>query len=222
MLKNILFDLDGTLVNSGEGIMNALRYAYNKENVAIPLDEILRKFIGPPLMVSFQKYSNIDPQSQLAQSLLSDFQDFYDTTGWQQLQLYPQIFTLLQQLQQEDYSCYVTTAKPEPFAQKIIQYFQLSKYFQGIYGADLSEKMQKKDVIAQALKHEHIIDSQTCVMVGDRDTDVIGAKANDVVTIGVLYGFGNLQELQTAGAIATIKQPLELLTRIGSKHEKVL
>lgn len=221
MLKNILFDLDGTLVDSGEGIMNALRYAYHKENLAIPLDEVLRKFIGPPLMESFQKYSNIDPQSQLAHALLVDFQDFYDTTGWQQLQLYPQIVTLLQQLQQAGYRCYVTTAKPEPFAQKIIQNLQLDKYFQGIYGADLSEKMQKKDVIAQALKQEQITDPKTCVMIGDRDTDVLGARANDVATIGVLYGFGSLQELQTAGVIATIEQPLELLKQIGDKHEKV-
>ncbi|WP_181189374.1 HAD hydrolase-like protein [Bombilactobacillus bombi] len=214
-MQNILFDLDGTLIDSGEGIMNALRYSYQKEHLSVPLDTVLRKFIGPPLAESFEKYNAIDPKSELATRLIADFQEFYEQTGWQQLTLYLQVQELLIQLQNLGKKAYITTAKPEPFAKKIIHHLQLDNYFQGIYGADLSETMHKSDVIGACLKTEHLTDPKTCVMVGDRDTDVIGAAANDVATIGVLYGFGTQEELQQAGVIATIEQPLDLLTQIG-------
>lgn len=222
MLQNILFDLDGTIVDSGEGIMNALRYSYQKENLPVPLENVLRKFIGPPLVESFQKYSDIIPNSDLSQSLLADFQEFYNEKGWQQLSLYPQIIELLTKLQQKGCKAYIATAKPEPFAKKIISHLQLDNYFQGIYGADLSETMHKSDVIATAIRQAQLTDLQTTVMIGDRDTDVIGAAANNLKTIGVLYGFGTQEELENAGVIATIKQPLDLLSQIGvNKDEKI-
>ncbi|MCO6540789.1 MAG: HAD hydrolase-like protein [Lactobacillus sp.] len=222
MLQNILFDLDGTIVDSGEGIMNALRYSYQKENLPVPLESVLRKFIGPPLVESFQKYSDIIPNSDLSQSLLADFQEFYNEKGWQQLSLYPQIIELLTKLQQKGCKAYIATAKPELFAKKIISHLQLDNYFQGIYGADLSETMHKSDVIAAAIRQAQLTDLQTTVMIGDRDTDVIGAAANNLKTIGVLYGFGTQEELENAGVIATIKQPLDLLSQIGvNKDEKI-
>ena len=216
-MKNIFFDLDGTIIDSGEGIINSLRYCYRQEKLSVPLDEVLRKYIGPPLIDSFQKYSNVDPENPLSQRLLANFQKFYTETGWKQLTIYPQVIDLLIALKEKGYRSFITTAKPEPHAIKIIDYLNLNSYFSGIYGADLSEEMPKSKIIATALRSEQITDPNDVIMVGDRDTDVLGAKANKINTIGVLYGYGTDNELKSSGAIATIEQPLDLINLISSK-----
>ena len=155
---------------------------------------MLRKFIGPPLLESIEKYTKISPESELARQLLRGFQEYYGRSGWQEMRLYPQIVPVLKQLQQNGHRLYIATAKPQTFAKQIVDYLKIQQYFVNLYGTDLDEKMQKKDVIQRALKTEAISDPQQIVMVGDRDTDVLGAAANQVATIGVLYGFGTATE----------------------------
>lgn len=213
MLRNIFFDLDGTLVNSGLGIMNSLKFAYQTEGLAVPADSQLRKFIGPPLMESLAQYSRIPEHSELSTKLIADFQDYYGRQGWLELNLYPQITEMLAQLRQLGKQLFVATAKPENFARQILAELHLTDQFNGIYGADLSETMSKKEIIAQALTDNHLTAAET-LMVGDRNTDVLGAKANQIATIGVLYGFGTAQELQQAGVIDLIEQPLDLVKKV--------
>ena len=207
MIKNIFFDLDGTIIDSAPGIIKALRYAYQQAALSVPDDSVLRKFIGPPLLESIEKYTKISPESELARQLLRGFQEYYGRSGWQEMRLYPQIVPVLNQLQQSGHRLYIATAKPQTFA--------IQQYFVNLYGTDLDEKMQKKDVIQRALKTEAISDPQQIVMVGDRDTDVLGAAANQVATIGVLYGFGTATELTQAGAKALIKTPEQLIEQVS-------
>ena len=215
MIKNIFFDLDGTIIDSAPGIIKALRYAYQQAALSVPDDSVLRKFIGPPLLESIEKYTKISPESELARQLLRGFQEYYGRSGWQEMRLYPQIVPVLKQLQQNGHRLYIATAKPQTFAKQIVDYLQIQQYFVNLYGTDLDEKMQKKDVIQRALKTEAISDPQQIVMVGDRDTDVLGAAANQVATIGVLYGFGTATELTQAGARALIKTPEQLIEQVS-------
>ncbi len=215
MIKNIFFDLDGTIIDSAPGIIKALRYAYQQAALSVPDDSVLRKFIGPPLLESIEKYTKISPESELARQLLRGFQEYYGRSGWQEMRLYPQIVPVLKQLQQNGHRLYIATAKPQTFAKQIVDYLKIQQYFVNLYGTDLDEKMQKKDVIQRALKTEAISDPQQIVMVGDRDTDVLGAAANQVATIGVLYGFGTATELTQAGAKALIKTPEQLIEQVS-------
>lgn len=215
MIKNIFFDLDGTIIDSAPGIIKALRYAYQQAALSVPDDSVLRKFIGPPLLESIEKYTKISPESELARQLLRGFQEYYGRSGWQEMRLYPQIVPVLKQLQQNGHRLYIATAKPQTFAKQIVDYLEIQQYFVNLYGTDLDEKMQKKDVIQRALKTEAISDPQQIVMVGDRDTDVLGAAANQVATIGVLYGFGTATELTQAGAKALIKTPEQLIEQVS-------
>lgn len=215
MIKNIFFDLDGTIIDSAPGIIKALRYAYQQAALSVPDDSVLRKFIGPPLLESIEKYTKISPESELARQLLRGFQEYYGRSGWQEMRLYPQIVPVLKQLQQNGHRLYIATAKPQTFAKQIVDYLKIQQYFVNLYGTDLDEKMQKKDVIQRALKTEAISDPQQIVMVGDRDTDVLGAAANQVATIGVLYGFGTATELTQAGARALIKTPEQLIEQVS-------
>ncbi|UQS83043.1 HAD hydrolase-like protein [Bombilactobacillus thymidiniphilus] len=214
MPKNIFFDLDGTIINSGTGITNALKYAFNREDLTIPPDYVLKKYIGPPLLESFAKYNDIAIGSDLSRNLLVDFQEYYGQTGWREMELYPQITTTLKKLKANNKRLFIATAKPQSFAVKIIDYLNLQKLFTRIYGSDLSETMSKADVIEHALEEENL-HPENVVMVGDRSTDVLGAKANNVDTIGVLYGFGDRQELMEAGAIATVAQPRDLVKQVN-------
>ena len=215
MIKNIFFDLDGTIIDSAPGIIKALRYTYHQAALSVPDDSVLRKFIGPPLLESIEKYTKISPESELARQLLRGFQEYYGRSGWQEMRLYPQIVPVLKQLQQSGHRIYIATAKPQTFAKQIVDYLKIQQYFVNLYGTDLDEKMQKKDVIQRALKTEAISDPQQIVMVGDRDTDVLGAAANQVATIGVLYGFGTAMELTQAGAKALIKTPEQLIEQVS-------
>lgn len=215
MIKNIFFDLDGTIIDSAPGIIKALRYAYQQAALSVPDDSVLRKFIGPPLLESIEKYTKISPESELARQLLRGFQEYYGRSGWQEMRLYPQIVPVLKQLQQNGHRLYIATAKPQTFAKQIVDYLKIQQYFVNLYGTDLDEKMQKKDVIQRALQTEAISDPHQIVMVGDRDTDVLGAAANQVATIGVLYGFGTATELTQAGAKALIKTPEQLIEQVS-------
>ncbi|NVY96435.1 HAD hydrolase-like protein [Lactobacillus sp. DCY120] len=214
MTQNLFFDLDGTIINSAQGIMNTLRKIYQQENLTVPLDNVLRKFIGPPLTESFEKYSQIKAQSPLAHKLIKDFQVEYGRQGWQEMELYPQVVPMLQQLQERGKNLYIATAKPESFAHQIIDYLELNVYFTGVYGSDLSETMHKADVIAHAMQAEKLTDPQDILMVGDRDTDVLGARENQIATIGVLYGFGSAEELTNAGVVSLAQTPLDVVEQV--------
>lgn len=197
--KIILFDLDGTITNSGEGILNSVIYALKKMNLDVPDQNILYSFIGPPLNESFKKLYSLDRCS--IEQAVSYYREYYQEKGMYENHLYEGIIKVLTDLKQAGCTLYIATSKPEMYAKKILAHFALDHYFTEIYGASLdNERSKKGDVIKYALKSAGITDLNETLMIGDRSHDMIGAKENKLACIGVLYGFGDRVELETAGA----------------------
>ena len=197
--KYILFDLDGTITDSAPGITNSVKYALKKLGAPIPPYETLCKFIGPPLLDGFRDICGFDTEK--AQAAVKLYREYYETTGLFENAVYDGIPELLRALKENEKTVILATSKPEKFARLILDHFDLMQYFNYAAGASMDETRNKKDaVIAYALKECNITDKSLAVMVGDRHHDIFGAKENGISSVGVLYGFGNREELTAAGA----------------------
>ena len=213
MFSTILFDLDGTLTDPGEGITNSVAYALERFGFSVPERECLYPFIGPPLRDSFMKYYGMDMAQ--ADAATATYREYFSAKGWQENVVYDGIEGLLNKLHKAGKRLIVATSKPEVFAREILRYFNLTEYFYYAAGANLDGTLtDKAEVIAYALKEGGVTDKSTVVMIGDREHDIIGAKKNGVDSIGVLYGYGSREELETAGAdciVATVEELTETL-----------
>ena len=199
MRRNIiLFDLDGTLTDSGPGIMKAGQYALHAFGIERDWRE-LSFFVGPPLSETFARFvsaENVD-------AAVAKFREYYQQDGWLDNAPYPGIPALLADLHARGCQLVLATSKPEEYARRIMENFDLAQYFTAICGATLDEtRTDKAEVIAYALDTIGLTDKTGVVMVGDREHDVIGAKKNALPCIGVLYGYGTREELRSAGAAA--------------------
>ena len=209
MFDTVLFDLDGTLTDSGPGILNSVEYALRKYGRTGYRREELVPFIGPPLVESFESFIPCSHEDAL--KCLAYYREYFTDKGLYENSVYPGVEEMLAELKRRGYRIALATAKPEVFARKILDHFDLTKYFDAIHGATLDEKRNHKaDVIAWALTHTPGL--VRAVMVGDRENDVSGAKVNNLDVIGVLYGYGDRAELETAGAKTIIERPEDLLT----------
>lgn len=207
--KTILFDLDGTITDSAEGIIRSVRYALNKLKLPIPDQEGLYSFIGPPLNATFKNMYHLDKQT--TELAVKYYREYYQEKGLYENHLYQGILAVLTDLKQAGYSLYIATSKPEIYAKQIVTYFNLDKYFAGIYGASLDgERSKKSDVIRYVLSEAKITQLEETLMIGDRSHDIIGAKENHLASVGVLYGFGDLAELEQAGADYIVATPKEI------------
>lgn len=210
MYQTILFDLDGTLTDPGIGITNSVMYALEQLEYEIPPREKLYKFIGPPLYESFREFYGM-PQEQ-ADEAVRLFRVYFAEHGIHENDLYDGIIEMLQQLKNAGKRLVLATSKPEEFAKIIMHRFELDTYVPEIAGASMGKERSKKgQVIAYALE-QFGIDPATAVMVGDREHDILGGKENGLPGIGVTYGYGNRQELESAGAIAAVDTPEQLTT----------
>jgi len=204
-MKNIvLFDLDGTLTDSSEGILNSVRYMLEKTGLAIPDEATLHNFIGPPLADTLGELYGLSAEE--ANEAVQIYREYYGDQGINQLTVYAGIEKVLVELA-ANYTLAIATSKPEFYAKQIIENLGLSNYFSGIFGADLAgERSNKTDVIAYALAQ---LEETNAVMIGDRKFDIFGAKVNQLKSIGVLYGFGDRQEMLEAEAdfiVATVEE----------------
>lgn len=197
----VLFDLDGTLTDSAEGIVNSVLYALKKRGMQEADREKLLGFVGPPLADSFMKYYGMTQEEAAAMTPL--YREYFSTRGWQENRVYEGIPGMLADLRDRGKRLIVATSKPEVFARRILEHFSLDTYFELICGSTLDGKITTKgQVIGQALRQvgrEHLAQM---IMVGDREHDVIGARENGISCIGVLYGYGDRKELERAGAAA--------------------
>lgn len=213
MKHNIIFDLDGTLTDSGEGIIKCASLALSKLNLPVPSWEEMRVFVGPPLRDTFQKFG-VHPED--VEKAVEIYRSRYVPIGLFENTPYPGIAEMLAALKNLDYKIYVATAKPEPMAQAVLEHFQLAEYFDCVCGATLDgTRGTKEEVIAYLLKS--IEDNEQFIMVGDTVFDVIGAQSHGIPTVGVSWGYGNPNDLQNAGAIAianSAAQLLEILTTL--------
>ncbi|MGN0493884.1 MAG: HAD family hydrolase [Acutalibacteraceae bacterium] len=197
--KYILFDLDGTITDSALGITNSVKYALQKLGAPIPPYETLCKFIGPPLLEGFRDICGFDTEK--AQAAVKLYREYYETTGLYENAVYDGIPEFLRALKENGKTVILATSKPEKFARLILKHFDLTQYFDLTAGATIDETRNKKDaVIAYALSMSDIKDKTLAVMVGDRHHDIFGAKKNGISSVGVLYGFGDREELTAAGA----------------------
>ena len=207
--KYIFWDLDGTISDSGEGIFKAVTYAAEHMGSAVPDTGILRKFVGPPLTESFIKYFGYTPEE--ADRAVNFFREYYQSKGIYENSMYAGMDILLKKLKDAGYICVLATAKPEPHAREILKRYGIDKYFYYAAGASFdSSRARKEQVIAYALETCGITDKSQVVMVGDRSHDCVGATINGLDCIGVLYGYGEREELEEAGVIAIAKDIEEL------------
>ncbi|MGT2929721.1 HAD family hydrolase [Streptococcus dentasini] len=211
----IIFDLDGTLTNPEQGIVNSLIYALSQFDRTVTDRQELLKFIGPPLSYSFKHFCGFsDSETQQA---IAFYRQYFSNKGWSENQLLPGVKQLLDSLKKSKKQLLVASSKPEPFAIKILQHFEIAHYFEYIAGATLDDsRSQKADVIAYLLNEAQISNPNQCVMVGDRKHDIYGAQHNHMDAIGLLLGFGSKQELEAAGATAIARNFKELEKRLLS------
>ncbi len=210
MKKTILFDLDGTLTDSGEGIINCAIYALEHFNLPIPPREELRVFVGPPLTDTFVQFGV--PQANVLDAVKL-FRERYIPIGMYENKPYPGIRELLEMLRNDGHILCVATSKLESMATAILEHFDLKKYFHYICGATLDHSRDTKEQVISYLMSQ-CQSEYPWVMVGDTSFDVIGAKAHNIPAIGVSWGYGLVKEMQDAGAAAIVYSTEELLKEL--------
>lgn len=195
----VLFDLDGTLTDPGIGITNSVMHALRKYGIEVADRKSLYKFIGPPLIESFERHYGFSHDE--AVKSVDYYREYYKDKGIYENSVYDGIENLLAYLSENGKKIILATSKPEPFAKEILRHFDLEKYFLFAAGSTMSEtRTNKAEVIEYALSECGITDKSSVVMVGDREHDIIGANKNGIDSIGVLFGYGSREELEAAGA----------------------
>ena len=211
MAKAIFFDLDGTLTDSGEGIINCAVLALEHFGLPVPSREAMRVFVGPPLDQTFIKFGVPEDKAQEA---IEVFRGRYRTVGKFENFPYPGIREMLQTLKAQGHRLFVATSKPEILANEVLEHFDLAGFFEKIAGATLDgSRSHKADVITYLLGLTGDV-GQT-LMVGDTAFDVIGAAAHGIPTVGVSWGYGEVADMEAAGAAAIAHSVDELIDFIN-------
>lgn len=205
MIKNIIFDLDGTISKSAPGILNAFEYALEKMGKIYSRDD-LYKYIGPPLRDSFVKELGED----LADQGVDFYREYYFNKGLFETEIYDGIKDLMENLNSGSYKIYLATSKGEDSSKKILDYFGILDYFSYVSGSE-NNKNTKKKVIDHLLKENNLKSSES-IMIGDRSYDIEAANNLEIKTIAVTYGYGNKEEFEKASFIAN--SPYEIINII--------
>ena len=190
----VIFDLDGTLTRSEEGIFSSARHAFEEMGLQAPSEDMLKRFIGPPFLYSLEKIVGLP--HEVAVRVQRCYRERYDSTGLFENELYIGIPALLRALKKRGIRLAIATGKPQKPAEAILKHFGLSRYFDAIIGTSGAGTEEKKDLIADALRG---VQAKKPVMVGDREYDILGARAANIDSIGVGYGYGSEAELRGAG-----------------------
>ena len=208
MINTVLFDLDGTLTDSGPGITRAVQYALGQMGHEVPPRETLYTFIGPPLHMSFQKHYGMDEETSV--EAVRQFRVYYNQMGGiLENEVYPGIRELLCDLKKAGKRLMIATSKPQAAAELVMHHFGLSEFVPEIIGGtDDPSRNTKGKVIACCLR-EYGVDPGTVIMVGDREHDIHGAAENNIPAIGITWGYGDRAELESAGAKAVFDTPAE-------------
>jgi phosphoglycolate phosphatase len=209
----IFFDLDGTLTDPKEGIINSYIHAVNKLGLTEDDKECITYYFGAPLHQYFaDKHSLKDGQLD---SAIAIFREYFSEKGLYENFLYPGIAEMLDRLNLSGRTIYLVTVKPTHFAKIILEHFNIDKYFYGIYGSDLTTVNKSKEELIEALLLNEGVKCENCVMVGDRHHDVLGAKHNKVTSMAVTYGYGSIDELNDC-------KPDHIVNSVGELLKKLL
>ena len=208
--RAILFDLDGTLTDSGEGIINCAAMTLERFGLPVPSREEMRVFVGPPLNQTFVKFG-VPPEK--ANEAIAIYRSRYIPIGAYENTPYPGIREMLEKLQHDGFRLYVATSKPEDMSVKILNHFDLAKYFTRICGAAMDCSRNSKEAVIQYLMDE-TGEKENMVMVGDTIYDVLGAKALGIPCIGVSWGYGKTADMEQAGAVGIAYSVSQLLSML--------
>ena len=208
MIQNILFDLDGTIIDSKTGIFNSIAYALDKMGVQMPEEKVLMRFLGPPLVYSFQEYIGMSEEDAVKAVAL--YRENYAPRGMFEFEVYPGVETMLKKLTASGRRCYLATSKPEVYAEEILKKAGLRDYFTDVTGSLIPAGRDDKLEVITHLMHKANITAEDSVMVGDRFYDIEGAHKAELLAIGVTYGFGSAKELNRAGADVLVSSCKEL------------
>lgn len=190
----ILFDLDGTLTDPSEGIVNSVIYALKKQGITENDREKLKSFIGPPLIDAYMEHYGFSKEK--AMETVMFYREYFSVTGLFENQIYHGIAPLLKKLYDAGNRLVLATSKPQPFAEQILEHFGIREYFYFVAGATMDESRSHKNAVLEyAIKECGIKDPSRSVMIGDRKYDVLGGKKFGFKTIGLLYGFGSEEEI---------------------------
>jgi phosphoglycolate phosphatase len=208
----VLMDLDGTVSDPAGGVYASFRYALERVGRPWPDDQPLAWIIGPPLSESFRQL--LGDRETSAQAL-QHYRTHYAAGALYDNRLYPGMAEAIASLSNDGFRLFVATSKLVTFAEKIVQRFGLASRFERVYGSSLDGRIDKKgDIIAMCLAAEDI-DPETCLMVGDREHDVNGARANGLDCIGVTWGYGGADELTAAQALTLCERPSDLAALVS-------
>lgn len=209
----LLFDLDGTITDSMPGITNSFAYALQHMGISGEDKNSLRKCVGPPLRDSFMEYYGFSEEEAVEGIRL--YREYYAEKGIFENSVYTGIPQLLKACREDGKKIILATSKPQHYAEQILDYFDLTKYFDDVRGSVMENaKYTKADVIRCALERNGIKNPDDAVMIGDRKHDVLGAKECGLSCIGVLFGYGDREELEVSGApciVRTVEELQELL-----------
>ena len=209
----ILFDLDGTLTDPKLGITKSVAYALKSYGIQVDDLDSLQKFIGPPLQESFVKYYGFSDEQ--GAEAVEKYREYFKPYGIYENKVYDGVENMLAELVKCGKKVILATSKPTVFANVILEYFHLDKYFTCAVGSELDgSRVKKGEVITEALRQAGVTDKSLAVMIGDREHDILGAKENGIDSIGILYGYGDRAEHEAAGAgmiLESVEQLLQLL-----------
>lgn len=209
----VLFDLDGTLVNSSEGITKAVQHALKYFNIDVKNQEELECFIGPSLKDSFMKYYNFSEEDSLL--AIEKYREYYSVKGVKENTLYEGMEETLAHLKDNGKKLVVATSKPEKFTNEILKMHNILKYFDFVSGATMDgTRSNKEDIIKYAIDNLDIKDVSKCIMVGDKNIDVVGARKNNMDSILVTYGFATKDEIKEAKANYIVDLPIQILDKV--------
>lgn len=210
----ILFDLDGTLANTYEGIFNSYKYTAEQMNLVLPTDKLVNEAIGAPLTTVFKEKFDLSGKDVDTATML--YRARYAEKGIYEAKVYPQMEELLFKLKQLGFKLGVATLKKEAFAVRMLEKLELEKYFDVIVGMDDNDTLDKKKIVLQAITY---LDKQvdTTILIGDSIFDYVGATEANVGFIGVTYGFGIKKgdTLEGNNILAIVDEPLEVLNYIN-------
>lgn len=205
-IKNVLFDLDGTLTDPREGITRCIQYALEQLNRPVPAQSALEAYIGPPLRSTFSLIL-ASTDTALVETAVGFYRERFAAAGLFENELYAGVPSMLESLQAARLRLFVATSKVGMFAERILEHFGLSSFFEGVYGSTLDGRFDNKvDLLRHLLASERLAAAET-LMIGDRRHDVIAARQNLIFSLGVTYGYGTRAELTAAKADALCDSP---------------
>ena len=205
MPTHVYFDLDGTLTDPYEGITKCILYALDELGFEHPNVEYLHSCIGPPLYDTFPEMVG----EELTLKAVDLYRERFNDVGWLENKPYEGIHGALAAVAESGCTLYVATSKPRVAAGRIVEHFEMAQYFDRVFGCELDgTRANKVDLLSYALTENPSVSSR--LMIGDRKHDIMGAIANDIQPIGVSYGYGSIEELNTAGATSVADSPAQL------------